>query len=177
MGTRLSESETPTAQQHKEEIVMKEPLDSKTEVDLLKFFYSQSRDEIKFLRERQDKAFSWASNAFTIIMGALLIIDSSQEMIWDSLGWIGKMAASIAVFAIAVFSVRWQQRNRAWQEENKLVVNKIAILLHCFDEEYYQEEMCESAAASLFPKRWNKDNDEYRRKYNSPVAPQVTVIK
>jgi hypothetical protein len=101
-------------------------------------------------------------------MGALLIIDSSQEMIWDSLGWIGKMAASIAVFAIAVFSVRWQQRNRAWQEENKLVVNKIAILLHCFDEEYYQEEMCESAAASLFPKRWNKDNDEYRRKYNSP---------
>ena len=144
---------------------MEKQLDKKTKIDLLKFFYSQSKDEIKFLRERQDKTFAWSSNLFVVIIGALLIIDSSKELIWSSFGWGGRLVVSIAVLAIAVFSVRWQQRNRTWQEENKVVVNRIALLLHCFDENYYQisgnEEM---ANESLFQKRWDKKDTEYRKK-------------
>jgi len=144
---------------------MDKQFDQETKVDLLKFFYSQSQNEIKFLRERQDKIFIWSSNLFVLIIGALLIIDSSKELIWSSLGWGGRIVASIGVLVIAIFSVRWQQRNRAWQEENKTVVNRIALLLHCFDEDYYQTNgSIGPENESLFQKRWDVKDAEYRKK-------------
>ncbi len=138
--------------------------DENNPIDLLKFFYSQSKDEIVFLRKRQDKIFAWSSNLLVAFIGILLIIDSSKELAWGKLGLIGRLTASIAVIAITVFSVRWQERNRTWQEENKTVVNRIAILLHCFDEGYFQAgENRELSNVTLFPKRWNNEDPEYRK--------------
>ena len=108
------------------------------QIDLLWFFYSQSRDEIRFLRERQDKIFTWSSNVLILIIGVLLVIDPTRVIIWSNLGVLGQIIASISIFLIVIFSVRWQQRNRSWQEENKEVVNRIAVLLHCFDKSFFK---------------------------------------
>ncbi|MBD3377600.1 hypothetical protein GF406_21405 [candidate division KSB1 bacterium] len=69
-------------------------------------------------------------------------------------------AIALGTFNFRKFSVRWQKRNRKWQEENKKVINKIAMLLHCFDENYYKEDGLEGE--SLFENRWDK------RKLTSP---------
>jgi len=136
--------------------------DDKTKLDLLKFFYTQSKEEIKVLRGRQDKIFTWVSSILVLFIGALLVIDPSKEIVLLSLGLWGKIIFSFAIFLTVIFSIRWQQRNRIWQEENKKVINRIAILLHCFEENYYGIE--ENVYGSLFPKRWNKNDPEFRKR-------------
>ncbi len=128
-------------------------------IDILKHFHIKAREGINFHRDRQDKVFMWASNIFLLVIGALLIIDQSKSLVWSGQGVLGKSVASVTIFVLIVFSIRWQQRNRKWQEESVEVLEKIETLLHCFDKGYFGTP----DDVTLFPERWAKPRDAHKR--------------
>ena len=120
-------------------------------LNLLIHFHNQIKAEVDFLRERQDKIFSWTSGILMAFIGALLIVEPSKAPVWASqVG--GKLIVSAAIFVFAAFSVIWQQRVRRIHGENGQVILKIEKLLHCYNEGYFGSEVNES----LFHPRWNK---------------------
>lgn len=123
--------------------------------DLLKFFYERSKDEIGFLRERQDRIFTWASTVISLFITALILTDSAEPPVWQTLGCWGKGIATAFIVLISLFSARWQLRNREWQEENKAVVNYIATLLQAFEPGAFGQD-----ARRLFPERWQLSRKE-----------------
>ncbi|MAT45174.1 MAG: hypothetical protein CL609_22835 [Anaerolineaceae bacterium] len=129
--------------------------------ELLMFLYDQSKQEIRFLRERQDKIFSWANNLIAIFIGALLIVDRTKSTIFSNYGIYGKIVASILILSLVAFSIIWQIRNREWQEENKTVISKIAKILKCFDKQLYAEDLNENT--SIFPSSWDKANVKQKK--------------
>jgi hypothetical protein len=129
-----------------------EQLTATDRVDLLKHLYKRARDEIDFLRKRQDRIFTWSSSILVALIGALLIIDPSKNPAWSSQGHWGKLVASIAVLVFVAFSIRWQQRNRQWHRENAEVATRIEHLFHCFEEGYFDP----SREEPLFPERWKQ---------------------
>lgn len=137
-----------------------EKISNDMKIDLLKHFHDKTRDEIDNLRGRQDKIFTWSSNIFLLVIGALLVVDRSKSIAWSTQGGLGKAIASLAIFVLIWFSIRWQQRLRNWQEESVEVQNKIEKLLHGFDKGFYGTE----SDVALFPERWAKA--EYHKRLN-----------
>jgi len=128
-------------------------------LDVLKHLHSRAYDQISFHRQRQDKIFLWSSNVFLLVIGALLIVDQATSVAWSGQGFLGKTVASVAILVLLVFSMRWQQRNREWQEESVEVLDNIEHLFHCFDEAYFGTP----DGVPLFPKRWEKQPGSERR--------------
>jgi hypothetical protein len=127
--------------------------------ELLMHLHIRARDEIDFLRKRQDKIFQWSSSVLLLVIGALLVVDSTDLIIWVNLGTIGKMIASAAILILVVFAVWWQQRNREWQEESIEVMEKIERLFYCFEEGYYGTP----DDIALYPERWANPRDPDKR--------------
>lgn len=121
--------------------------------------HKKARGEIDFLRMRQDSVFQWSSSLLLLVIGALLVIDSTELTIWSGLGVIGQVIASLALLIIVLFSVRWQQRNRQWQEESVEVMERIEALFRCYEKGYYSKE----DDAALFPERWADPRDPNKR--------------
>ena len=120
-------------------------------LNLLIHFNTQIKAEVDFLRERQDKIFTWTSGILMALIGALLIVEPSKNPVWST--QIGSKAiVSVAVAVFVILSVIWQQRVRRIHGENGQVILKIEKLLHCFDEGYFGVEVKEG----LFHPRWNK---------------------
>jgi hypothetical protein len=133
-------------------------------VELLKYFYDKARKEVDFLRERQDKIFTWSSNVLMILIGALLIVDPPKSPAWSSQPE-SKLVASVTVLLFTFFSIRWQQRTRTWHAENGQVVQKIERLLHGYDAGYFYDDQ----TTILFPLRWNKSENATPPKFTKRI--------
>lgn len=132
-----------------------EQMNEQEKLELLKYLYDKVRQEVDFLRKRQDKIFTWSSNVLLILIGALLIVDPTESLIWSS--QVGsKLIASMTVLLFTLFSVGWQQRTRTWHAENGQVVQKIERLMHCFEEGFFDKD----SNLVLFPPRWNQPANE-----------------
>jgi hypothetical protein len=125
---------------------------SKTEkLDLLLHLHKHVKEEVDFLRKRQDQIFNWTSGILMGLIGALLIIEPSKHPVWGAqLG--SKLVVSAALLVFITFSVVWQQRTRRWHGENGQVILKMEQLMHCYDEGYFDP----AGETVLFPSRWNK---------------------
>ena len=132
-----------------------EHLSETDRLNLLIHLHDKTRQEVDFLRDRQDKIFSWSSGILMALIGALLIVEPSKDPVWSS-QFESKLVVSIAVFAFVAFSIVWQQRTRRWQGENGQVILKIERLMHCYDKGYFDS----SGEVVLFPTRWNKPPEE-----------------
>ena len=122
---------------------------SSEKLEMLKFLYSSRLAEVNFLRERQDKIFSWSSGIFMALIGAMLIFKKDEiPVVVNTIE--SKVIASFAILVFLIFSVSWQQRNRLWQSENGQVIQKMEHLFHCFDPGYYTDD----EKLMLFPSRW-----------------------
>ena len=126
---------------------------------LLTYLHKDAQHEIDFLRERQNAIFTWSSNIFLLIIGALLIIDSTKTLAWTGQGMLGKLIASAAVLVLTVFVLMWQQRLRHWQEESTEVRDTIEILLHCYESGYYGTEENQP----LYPETWIAHRNYHKR--------------
>jgi hypothetical protein len=134
-------------------------LSENTKLDLLKHLHVKAREEINYHRERQDKVFKWSSNILLLVIGTLLVVDSTKSFLWSQQGIVGKVIASITILIVVVFSIQWQQRNRKWQEESVEVLERIETLLHCFDKGYYGTP----DDIALYPERWAEPRDLHKR--------------
>jgi hypothetical protein len=122
---------------------------SKEKLELLRYFHDDCRNEANFLRERQDKIFSWSSNILFAVIAALFVVDRTN-LVTLTQSPTTKAVASIAVTFFALFSIHWQNRNREWQRQNLEVVTKIDCLFHAFEEGYFDS----SSNSTLFPDEW-----------------------
>ena len=123
--------------------------DENSKLDLLKRLHLVIRDELNDLRNRQIRIFTWSSYILLLVLGGLLVIDPSKLPVWENHGVLGKSIATATLLVVVVFSIRWQQRTRMFQEEVFETHSKIEHLLHCFEEGYYG-----SLTESLYPERW-----------------------
>src|SRR4030095_8016079 len=130
-------------------------------IDLIKFLYEDRIDEIKFLRERQEKIFAWSSNIFMALIGALLIIEPSKAPVW-AFTVQSKSIASLAIAVLIFFSVWWQQRTRHFHYENGQVMQKLQRLLHCYEKGYFDPNNDEFI---LFPLHWSSSEGEKPRTF------------
>jgi hypothetical protein len=128
---------------------------SEEKVDLLKHIELTQRDDLKYHRDFQYKIFVWSGNILLILIGALLITKPTENIVWTIYGFLGRLTASLTVIAIVIFSVKWQNRHRKWHQENRQVISKIDILLHCYEKGYFAS----SEEISLFPERWNDSSE------------------
>lgn len=126
-------------------------LDETEKLNLLIHLHSQIKEEVNFLRDRQDKIFSWTSGILMALIGALLIVEPSKDPVWTS-QLESKLAVSMALFVFIAFSVIWQQRTRRWQGENGQVILKMEQIMHCYDKGYFDP----IGGTVLFPARWDK---------------------
>lgn len=120
-----------------DEIENKQQLEIVDKVDVLKFLYSAQRDELMYRRERGYKIFTWTSNIFLLLIGALLIAKPSESAIWASYGLLGKAITSITIFVIMAYSIRWQTENRLWHKQNTKILAGIDNILWFHDQQYY----------------------------------------
>ena len=111
------------------------------------------------LRDRQDKIFTWSSYILLLVIGALLVIDQSKIPLWESQGILGKVVASVTLFVVIVFSIRWQQRTRSSQDEVAETLNKIEKTLHCYEKGFFGLE----GDIALYPERWAKPKNYHKR--------------
>jgi hypothetical protein len=133
-------------------------LNEDSKLDVLKHLHLVIRDEIKHMRDRQDKIFTWTSYILLLVIGTLLVIDQSKMPLWANQGILGKIIASAAILFIVVFSVGWLQQNRNNQEDASATQQKIEELLHCFDEVYFGLK----SGDMLYPKDWEKQSAHHR---------------
>lgn len=133
-----------------------DPLTREEKMETLRYFHKRARDEIDYLRTRQDRIFTWSSGILVALIGILVVIDPSRSPAWSSLGIWGKAIASITLAVLVSFSVYWQQRNRWFHDKNRQVSTRIEILFHCFDEGYFAP----SDQQTLFPKQWMEQDEE-----------------
>lgn len=136
-----------------------DPIPTTSRDDTLKYFHQRAQDEIDFLRESQNKIFTWSSNILLLIIGALLVIDSSKSLAWTAQGVFGKIIASGAVVVLSAFSMIWQQRLRHWQEESIEVRYELQKLLHCYDKGYFGTD----EDVAIYPDRWAVRRDYHKR--------------
>lgn len=141
-----------------------ENLGETEKLNLLLHLNSQIKEEVNFLRDRQDKIFSWTSGILMALIGALLIVEPSKNPIWAS-QFGSKLVVSIALIAFVMFSVIWQQRTRRWQGENGQVILKMEQIMHCFDKGYFDP----TGEMILFPVRWNKPPEAEIPKFTKRV--------
>lgn len=132
-----------------------DPLTRKDRIELLKFLHERTRNEIDYLRTRQDRVFTWSSGILVALIGVLVVVDPSKNPAWSSQGVWGKIIASITLAVLVSFSVYWQQRNRWFHEKNRQVSTRIETLFHCFDEGYFDP----SDQETLFPQRWMQQDE------------------
>ena len=132
----------------------KEP-DIDTKVELLKFVYQDQRGELKYRREREHRIFTWSSSILLALIGALLITKGTETLIWKPYGIWGNVVASAAVVLVVAYSTVWQLRTTRLRGHNAQVVSRISVMLHCFEEGYFEPE-----GAALFPDHWG----DYGRK-------------
>lgn len=125
-------------------------LDSKTKIELLKYLHRDQREEIHYRREREYRVFTWSSSILLILIGALLITKQSENIVWEPYGNFGSVGASLAVVLLVAFSIRFQFKNHKYRGQNARIVARINMLLHCFDEGFFDSE----ETSSLFPKNW-----------------------
>jgi len=121
----------------------------KEKLELLRYFHSYCRSEVNFLRERQDKLFTWSSNILFAVIAALFVVDRAKlvTLTQDSTT---RVVASFAIILFALFSIHWQNRNREWQQQNSEVVTKINHLFHTFEKGYFEIP----DGSMLFPEEW-----------------------
>lgn len=125
-------------------------MDQKNGVDILKHLYSIQVQELMFRREREFRVFIWSSTIFVAIIGLLLVSKQTETVIWRHYGIIGKTISSIALFALVVFSISWQNRERIFAVANQRIIAKMNELLHCFDNKYFWFD----TEKTLFPLKW-----------------------
>ena len=130
-----------------------EQLSDSDKLELLKYLHEKARQEIDFLRERQDRIFTWSSNVLMALIGALLIVDPSSTPGWSS-NTVGKSIASLAVLTFVILSVQWQQRNRIFTGESAQVAQNAERLLHCYDKGYFDPK----GEITLYPERWKQSD-------------------
>ena len=130
-----------------------------SKLELLKHLHLVIRDELNNLRDRQNRIFTWSSYILLFVIGGLLIVDQSKIPVWANQGMLGKSIASAALFLVVMFSIRWQQRTRDFQEEVVETQNKIEYLLHCFEKDYYGS----LNNVSLYPERWGLPKNYHKR--------------
>jgi hypothetical protein len=147
-------------------------MDENTKIELLKHLHTKAREEIDFLRDRQYKIFIWSSNILLLLIGALLVIEKSKSTIWSQQGFWGKFISSLTDIIVALFSIKWQQRNRKWHEESAEIQHKIEHLFHCFDKGYFRE----SDDIPLYPEPWANSEDYHKRIRSSERIFRVNYI-
>jgi hypothetical protein len=123
----------------------------KEKLELLRYFHDHCQSEANFLRDRQDKLFTWSSNILFAIIAGLFVVDRTK-LVTLTQDPVTKSIASIAIILFAWFSIHWQNRNREWQRQNLEVVTKIDLLLHAFEKGYFDS----LGNTSLFPKEWEQ---------------------
>ena len=124
-------------------------LDAKTKLDILKFVHQDQKNEMEYRREREYRIFTWSSSILLALIGALLITKQTENLVWKPYGGWGNIVASAAVVLIVAYSTMWQFRNSRFRGHNAQVVSHIDVLLHCFEEGYFDPE-----GVALFPDHW-----------------------
>jgi len=120
---------------------------AKERTELLKHMELIQRSELNYRREMEYKIFTWSNSILILIIGALLITKPSEGVFWLSYGYVGKLVASMAIFVLVLWSVRWQDKNRKLHIGNADVIKRIDFLLHYFEDGYFD-------TASILPKAW-----------------------
>ena len=123
--------------------------DANMKLDILKYVHQAQRNEIDYRREREYRIFTWSSSILLALIGALLITKQTENLVWKPYGGWGNIVASAAVVLIVAYSTVWQFRNSRFRGHNAQVVSRIDVLLHCFEEGYFDPE-----GAALFPDHW-----------------------
>ena len=131
-------------------------LNSELRVDLLKHMELIQREELKYRRELQYKIFAWSNSIFLLLIGALLVTNPSENAVWLSFGFWGKLVASATVLLTVVFSLQWQNRNRKLHVDTAGVIKRIDCLLHYFDKGYFDPQK----EITIFPQHWSDYGEE-----------------
>lgn len=122
------------------------------ELEILLHMHKSQFDEANFRRMREIKIFLWSGSLFVAIIGILVAVDNSKDVLWDSFGIIGKIVVSVTIAVFCIFSIIWQNRERKFENEHKRVIAKINKCLFVFEKGCFgldQED-------TLYPneKRW-----------------------
>jgi hypothetical protein len=126
----------------------KEDFSIKDKIDILKHAEVMQRNELATRRDEETKVFTWSSTILLAIIGALLVANQSENIVWAPYGVFGKTMASIAIAALVFFSVIWQNRHHHYHVEGARVIVRIERLLHYFEKGFFD------ANEALFPEKW-----------------------
>ena len=135
---------------------------TKDKIDLLKHMELIQRQEARVYDERQYNIFKWSSSILLAVMGALLIIEPSESVVWGSYGLTGKVIASLVILLFVGFSIQWQIRNRKQYAENGAVVQRIDELLHFYEKGFFDPD----GEVAIFPERWK----------HSPTRGEINLV-
>jgi hypothetical protein len=129
-------------------MVKKEEFSLKDKIDLLKHAEVMQRNELVTRRDEETKVFTWSNTILLAIIGALLVANQSEKIVWAPYGVFGKTVASVAIAGLVFFSVAWQNRYHRYHMEGARVIVRIEILLHYFEKGFFDSD------EALFPERW-----------------------
>jgi hypothetical protein len=127
-----------------------EDISTSEKIEILRHIHLMQRDEIMYRRDREFKVFTWCSSILFALIGALLITKQSEAIVWESYGFLGKTIASMAVIALVIFSIKWQNTQKNFARKNARVIANINKLLYCFEDAIFSPQEGES----ILPKEW-----------------------
>lgn len=129
-------------------MMKREDFSIKDRIDILKHAEAMQRNELATRRDEETKVFTWSSTILLAIIGALLVANKSDNIVWAPYGAFGKTAASMAIAILVFFSITWQHRHHQYYVEGARVIVRIEKLLHYFDKGFFD------SSEALFPENW-----------------------
>ena len=116
---------------------------------------TMQRNELANRREDERRVFTWSNTILLALIGMLLIVRQSEDVIWSSFGFQGKILVSLAIAVIVIFSITWQNRHQHYYKQNARVLVRIEKILHYYDEGFFSNEM-----TALLPNEWARWGQE-----------------
>lgn len=149
----------------------KQDFDTKTKIELIKYFTQAQYEELNFRREREYKIFTWTSSILFALIGALLIYRQESAELLKSYGDVGKLTGSLAVLLLVFFSISWLNRNAKYRGQNAKALAHFSNLLHCYDEGFYDP----LNKTTLFPNEWARYGEGHKKFKNRFLRPNFST--
>ena len=149
----------------------KQDFDTKTKIELIKYFTQAQYEELNFRREREYKIFTWTSSILFALIGALLIYRQESTELLKSYGDAGKLIGSATIVLLVAFSISWLNRNGKYREQNAKALAHFSDLLHCYDEGFYDP----MNKTTLFPHEWSKFGESRSKFRNRFLRPNFST--